>query len=244
MVLIQSYCFISGSNVSLEDLNLSWNHIRLKGAVAIGNGIKVNKDIPVLWKTWLRHDTEILSALQLLCVGNPPFTGGLSSLRLVIRSLLNKQSRCHWCETLWRSCGQMDPFTENPDSKAHGANPTWGPPGSFRPQMGPVLAPWTLLSGKGMLVRLSTADWRHWMLSKGKAVYLIMTKSSQRDDMSAPISSDENSTIFLCKSIRRSDEKTVARPYWPWYGGSEGTCEKYIFLTRGPHSITGPLAYI
>ena len=25
--------------------------------------------------------------------------------------------------------------------------PTWGPPGSCQPQMGPVLAPWTLLSG-------------------------------------------------------------------------------------------------
>ena len=24
--------------------------------------------------------------------------------------------------------------------------PTWGPPGSYRPQMGPMLAPWTLLS--------------------------------------------------------------------------------------------------
>ena len=28
--------------------------------------------------------------------------------------------------------------------------PTWGPPGSCRPQMGPMLAPWTLLSGSGM----------------------------------------------------------------------------------------------
>ena len=26
--------------------------------------------------------------------------------------------------------------------------PTWGPPGSCRPQMGPILAPWTLLSGE------------------------------------------------------------------------------------------------
>ena len=26
--------------------------------------------------------------------------------------------------------------------------PTWGPPGSCRPQMGPMLVPWTLLSGK------------------------------------------------------------------------------------------------
>ena len=27
--------------------------------------------------------------------------------------------------------------------------PTWGPHGSCRPQMGPMLAPWTLLSGTG-----------------------------------------------------------------------------------------------
>ena len=27
--------------------------------------------------------------------------------------------------------------------------PTWGPPGSCRPQMGPILAPWTLLLGMG-----------------------------------------------------------------------------------------------
>ena len=29
--------------------------------------------------------------------------------------------------------------------------PTWGPPGSCRPQIGPMLAPWTLLSGMLML---------------------------------------------------------------------------------------------
>ena len=29
--------------------------------------------------------------------------------------------------------------------------PTWGPPGSCRPQMGPMMAPWTLLSGKLLL---------------------------------------------------------------------------------------------
>ena len=32
------------------------------------------------------------------------------------------------------------------DNKVH--VPTWGPPGSCRPQMGPMLAPWTLLSGR------------------------------------------------------------------------------------------------
>ena len=29
--------------------------------------------------------------------------------------------------------------------------PTWGPPGSWRPQTGPVLASWTLLSGIGVM---------------------------------------------------------------------------------------------
>ena len=29
--------------------------------------------------------------------------------------------------------------------------PTWGPSGSCRPQMGPILAPWTLLSGSDSL---------------------------------------------------------------------------------------------
>ena len=37
-------------------------------------------------------------------------------------------------------------YTEQvPDSKVHGR--TWGPPGSCRLQMGPMLASWTLLSG-------------------------------------------------------------------------------------------------
>ena len=39
---------------------------------------------------------------------------------------------------------------KNPDSKIYGANmgPKWGPPGADRTQVGPMLAPWTLLSGK------------------------------------------------------------------------------------------------
>ena len=34
-----------------------------------------------------------------------------------------------------------------PSQIAKFMGPTWGPPGSCRPQMGPMLAPWTLLSG-------------------------------------------------------------------------------------------------
>ena len=40
--------------------------------------------------------------------------------------------------------------------------PTWGPPGSCRPQMGPMLAPWTLLSGMLCLTGLSF-EFNHFM---------------------------------------------------------------------------------
>ena len=43
----------------------------------------------------------------------------------------------------------------NPDSKV--TWPTWGPPGSCRPQVGPTLAPWTLLTGNWR-VRSSLVD--------------------------------------------------------------------------------------
>ena len=52
-----------------------------------------------------------------------------------------------------------------PDSKAHGSN--LGPPGSCRPQMDPILAPWTLLSG---MVRRR--------LLKGPTVWLVNNMAS------------------------------------------------------------------
>ena len=39
--------------------------------------------------------------------------------------------------------------------------PTWSPPGSCRPQMGPMLAPWTLLSMKSVLALRRDPSRRH-----------------------------------------------------------------------------------
>ena len=47
------------------------------------------------------------------------------------------------CDSIWRPHGLV--HRNLPDSKVHGAN--MAPPGSCRPHMGPMLAPWTLLSG-------------------------------------------------------------------------------------------------
>ena len=51
------------------------------------------------------------------------------------------------------SLAELSPCTKSTDSSgavnlyAKFMGPTWGPPGSCRPHMGPMLAPWTLLSG-------------------------------------------------------------------------------------------------
>ena len=68
----------------------------------------------------------------------------------------NKQLIYVWFETpwcsLWCHCNETFVFLCAQIAKFMGT--TWGPPGSCRPQMGRMLAPWTLLSG---CVRLVTA---------------------------------------------------------------------------------------
>ena len=48
---------------------------------------------------------------------------------------------CIACLEGWDMRSQIANFME----------PTWGPPGSCRPQMGPMLVPWTLLSGASLV---------------------------------------------------------------------------------------------
>ena len=48
-------------------------------------------------------------------------------------------------------CCNFVSHNDRPAQMARFMGPTWGPPGSCRPQMGPMLAPWTLLSGKWYL---------------------------------------------------------------------------------------------
>ena len=74
--------------------------------------------------SWWRHQLETFSALLALCEGNPPVTGGFLSQRPVtqhsfdiffdvrLNKRSNKQSRCWWFETPWRSlcshCNDMN----------------------------------------------------------------------------------------------------------------------------------------
>ena len=49
--------------------------------------------------------------------------------------------------TPWWSFLFADGHHKKPPQIARFMGPTWGPPGSCRPHVGPMLAPWTLLSG-------------------------------------------------------------------------------------------------
>ena len=61
--------------------------------------------------------------------------------------------------------------------------PTWGPPGSCRPQMGPMLAPWTLLSGtfqlvgRFLLLNVTTDSYHMYWCSTGFDVMLTCVAS-------------------------------------------------------------------
>ena len=52
---------------------------------------------------------------------------------------------CYTFHGIWNTLGLTPSGVTSQIAKFMG--PTWGPPGTCRPQMGPILAPWTLLSG-------------------------------------------------------------------------------------------------
>ena len=105
-----------------------------------------NLQAGISWKNWLRFESNFTYYFF-------KFLDGFLCQKINIAS--DNRSQAIICtnvdQDLW--CPMVSPgyneyrFSAHmvPDSKVHG--PTWGPPGSCRPQMGPMLAPWTLLSG-------------------------------------------------------------------------------------------------
>ena len=83
-----------------------------------------------------RHDIDFFFALLALYVENLLFFFGVSL-------------KCRWASSRYvgdlRRHDAQAILRNYPDSKVHGAN--MGPPGSCWPQIGPMLAPWTLLLG-------------------------------------------------------------------------------------------------
>ena len=94
--------------------------------------------------------------------------------------------------------------------------PTWGPPGSCRPQMGPMLAPWTLLSG--MILHTTNNDdknswtdcdvmiWKH---------YAVLTLWKEKPSVTGGFPSQRaNNTESVSMSWHH--HLVVSLPSWHW----------------------------
>ena len=81
----------------------------------------------------------------------------------IILNVFSWETHAPVSELTW-PCGPSSICVPSQITKFMG--PSWGPPGSCRPQMGPMLAPWTLLSGTYQSITPSNscslaADTRH-----------------------------------------------------------------------------------
>ena len=71
------------------------------------------------------------------------------------------------CAALWQTCTMFISGRCVTSQIPRFVGPTWGPPGSCRPQMGPMLAPWTLLSG------IPSMRYVAWCHSRDYYLYLV-----------------------------------------------------------------------
>ena len=84
--------------------------------------------------------------------------------------------------------------------------PTWGPPGSCRPQVGPMLAPWTLLSWvqhvwSGCLISISQAiatDYKMGTRRFHRQVPNLQMTCRDLTSWLVPVSSPSNSCWITC----------------------------------------------
>ena len=114
-----------------------------------------------------------------------------------------------------------------PDSKVHGAN--MGSPGSCRPQMGPMLAPWTLLSGMwNNNVATTLSNWTIWSAFENNCVILRATMVNLI--LSSPRSSEIIDGVKLIKQRNT--------PVWCWI-----FLNVFIFSVNNIHCCTKWLIY-
>ena len=100
----------------------------------------------VLTRTYISRLRNVDMIPQSYLITYPRRSGllhkGMQTMNIWMYVFLSKGCLTHW--GLWWK--KMDPILKTTQI-AKFMGPTWGPPGSCRPQMGPMLAPWTLLSG-------------------------------------------------------------------------------------------------
>ena len=112
--------------------------------------------------------------------------------------------------------------------------PTWGPPGSCRPQVDPMLAPWTLLSGYTFIYPQVIRCWagvtlmRHWWLVWRRwhmACDLLGREHIERTNTAHPMC--VRAAAWGHPDLDLADpEKSLVEAGWLW--GSEDSCSSSV----------------
>ena len=139
---------------SVENIMLGWNKRQDQEITTIPTRIYFN--ISMYLSTEIRMRTSSYrNAFCITCHLDLSVTGIFPSQKVSyaehsFQRLIQTMPACvikDSCATQDWGHNHRNTWHNTPDSKVHGAN--MGPLGSSRPQMGPMLAPWTLLSGTG-----------------------------------------------------------------------------------------------
>ena len=131
---LQHRCLSRVYSLCLQ-LSLQWRHNER-------NGVSNDRRLVCLLNRMFRRISKKISKAFVLGIHRWPHKGP------VAREIFSFDDRHHG-PTGTRQSTYTVPTTKL-DMSSHIAKfmgSTWGPPGSCRPQMGPMLAPWTLLSG-------------------------------------------------------------------------------------------------
>ena len=107
--------------------------------------------------------------------------------------------------------------------------PTWGPSGAERTQVGPMLAPWTLLSGMERLPN----NWLQCILRNAPIPFLIIFRSASRGDKGDFVKSSDHHP-----SINRIELQygLILKDDLPVTSGAESNSDTYITEVLSSHA--------
>ena len=128
----------------------SWNRRRIQGTC-----FSASQRHRCQWLLWRQKQTH-------LCCHRPSYAEMLWSRQQIwynvgcVDHQLNKMNDHYWRR------GDATQITQF-------MGPTWSPPGSCRPQTGPMLTPWTFLPGKQCPAEYVPVSVPEWWINKRKA---------------------------------------------------------------------------
>ena len=127
---------------------------------------------------------SIVNTLELClsCIDPSKWSLGMNG---IYNKRITRYTSCHvWCYLI-HSIYHLKHSIKAPQITRF-MGPTWGPPGSCRPQMGPMLTPWTLLSGSICNYPVSTVPADGLILIGASLIKLVVSMRTKPSLNSSP----------------------------------------------------------